>query len=113
MMAMRTTLIIMVMLMKARMVAMAEVVGVIDAVLRKAASPGTRRVWEPVFRGLLRDHPELWRDPNGPAHAAALARLREGQARVAARQLAHDSTLVREMTNLEVELAYDRLKIAD
>ncbi len=81
--------------------------GGIYGVLHKAASPGTRRAWEPVFRGLLRDHPELWRDPNGPAHEAALALLREGQVRVAAGQLAHDSTFVRELANLQTELAYD------
>jgi len=80
---------------------------VIAAVLHKAASPGTRRAWELVFRELLRDHPELWRDPNGPAHEAALALLREGRARVAARQLPHDSTLVLEMANLETELNTD------
>lgn len=82
--------------------------GVIYGVLRKAASPGTRREWEPVFRGLLRNHPELWRDPNGPAHAAALVLLREGQARSDARQLAHDSTFVLELANLQAELKYDR-----
>lgn len=83
-------------------------VGVIYGVLRKAASPGTRREWEPVFRGLLRDHPELWRDPSGQAHEAALEVLRDGQARVAAGQLHHDSTFVLELANLQTELKYDQ-----
>jgi len=82
--------------------------GVIYGVLRRAASPGTRREWEPVFRGLLRDHPELWRDPSGQAHEAALEVLRDGQARVAAGQLHHDSTFVLELANLQVELKHDQ-----
>jgi hypothetical protein len=85
-----------------------EEMGVIYVVLGKAASPGTRREWEPVFRGLLRDHPELWRDPSGQAHDTALEVLRDGQARIAAGQLYYDSTFVLELANLQTELKYDQ-----
>lgn len=81
--------------------------GDIYVVLHKAADPRTRREWEPVFRALLQDHPELWRDANGPAHQAALEALRQGRACVAARQLPHDSTLVLDLANLQAELHYD------